>query len=256
MLECYSYPSRRALKNLRACLKSAHLGKRHLASQADRIDLFKQAVMESYRMYLVKDLKEYLDDLASDRPTPGGGSTAALSGAMGAALVCMVARLTLGKADYAAVQPEIETIIERVERLRTRFQQLIQADIEAYGQLSACFKMPLTTSEEKAARTKAIQEQLVEAALVPLEMAERAVELVQDCQRIAEIGNKNVLSDIAVAATLAYTAGSGASWMVGTNVQLLKDRARADALDTRLQTALEAISAGRQWVSSIVGEKT
>jgi len=154
------------------------------------------------------------------------------------------------------VQPEIETIVERVERLRTRFQQLIQADIEAYGQLAACFKMPRTTSEEKAARTKAIQEQLVEAALVPLEMAERAVELVQDCQRIAEIGNKNVLSDIAVAATLAYTAGSGASWMVGTNVQLLKDRARADALDTRLQTALEAISAGRQWVSSIVGEKT
>jgi formiminotetrahydrofolate cyclodeaminase len=206
-------------------------------------------------MYLQKSLQEYLDDLASDRPTPGGGSTAALSGAMGAALTCMVARLTLGKADYAEVQPEIESIIERAELLRTRFQQLIQADIEAYGQLSACFKMPRTTDEERVARTKAIQEQLVEAALVPLEMAERAAELVRDCQRIAEIGNKNVLSDIGVAATLTFAAGSGASWMVKTNIQILKDQARADELNARLQTALETISVGRQQVIDKIGER-
>jgi len=207
-------------------------------------------------MYLQKSLQEYLDDLASDRPTPGGGSTAALSGAMGAALTCMVARLTLGKADYAGVQPEIESIIERVEGLRTRFQYLVQADIEAYGRLSVCFKLPRATSEEKAARTKAIQQHLIEAALAPLEMAERAAELIQYCQRIAEIGNKNVLSDIGVAATLAFAAGSGASWMVGTNVQILKDRVRADELNTRLQTALEAISAGKQRVADIVGERS
>ncbi len=206
-------------------------------------------------MYLDKSLQEYLDDLASDKPTPGGGSTAALSGAMGAALTCMVARLTLGKANYAEVQPEIEIIIERVERLRTRFQQLIQADIEAYGQLSACFKLPRITDEEKAARTKAIQEQLVEAALVPLEMAERAAELIQHCQRIAEIGNKNVLSDIGVAATLAFAAGSGAAWMVKTNVQSLKDQTRADELDARLQTALQTISVSKQRVVDIVGER-
>ena len=206
-------------------------------------------------MYLQKSLQEYLDDLASDRPTPGGGSTAALSGAMGAALTCMVARLTLGKVDYAEVQPEIETIIERAEGLRTRFQQLIQADIEVYGQLSACFKLPRTTSEEKIARTKAIQERLVEATLVPLEMAEHAAELIQYCQRVAEIGNKNVLSDIGVAATLAFTAGSGASWMVKTNVQILKDQARADELNARLQTALETISAGKQQVIDKIGER-
>jgi formiminotetrahydrofolate cyclodeaminase len=86
-------------------------------------------------------------------------------------------------------------------------------------------------------------------------MAERAVELIQACLRIAEISNKNVLSDIGVAATLASSAGFGASWMVQTNTQLLKDRAHADALDARLQTALETISAGRQRVASIVGER-
>ena len=91
---------------------------------------------------------------------------------------------------------------------------------------------------------------------MPLEMAERAAELVQDCQRIAEIGNKNVLSDIGVAATLAFSAGSGGSWMVRTNVQLLKDRVHAEELNTRLQTALEAISAGKQRVISIVGERS
>ena len=213
-------------------------------------------LIESDTMYLQKNLQEYLDDLASDRPTPGGGSTAALSGTMGASLVCMVARLTLGKADYAEVQPEIESIIERAERLRTRFQQLIQADIEAYGQLSACFKLPRATSEEKTARTKAIQERLVEAALVPLEMAERAAELIWCCQRVAEIGNKNVLSDIGVAATLALAAGSGASWMVKTNIQILKDQARANELNARLQTALETISAGRQQVIDKIGERS
>jgi methenyltetrahydrofolate cyclohydrolase len=213
-------------------------------------------IIESNTMYIDTLLHEYLDDLASDRPTPGGGSTAALSGAMGAALICMVARLTRGKADYAAVQPEIETIIERVERLRIRFQQLVQADIEAYGQLSASFKLARTTSEEKVARTTAIQQQLIEAALVPLEMVERAAELIQDCQRIAEIGNINVLSDIGVAATLTSTAGSGASWMVRTNIHLLKDQAYANELNTRLQTALEAISAGKERVITIVGERS
>src|SRR5437762_13040191 len=118
-------------------------------------------------MYLERQLREYLDDLASVKPTPGGGSTAALSGAMGAALVCMVARLTLGKAEYAAVHAETEKIIQSVEALRARFQVLMSEDMEAYGRLSACFKLPKATGEEKAARTKAIQASLVDAALVP-----------------------------------------------------------------------------------------
>jgi formiminotetrahydrofolate cyclodeaminase len=206
-------------------------------------------------MYLDKPLHTYLDDLASDMSTPGGGSTAALSGAMGSALACMVARLTLGKSAYADVQPEIETLVARGEQLRVRFQELVQADIAAYGNLSASFKLPRGTAEEKAARTQAVQIQLGEAALVPLEMAERAVELIQVCQRIAEIGNKNVLSDIATAGGLAVAAGGGASWMVRANSQLLKDRVRADELEERLQQALASIAAGNQRVIVTVGER-
>lgn len=206
-------------------------------------------------MYLDKQLQTYLDDLASAQSTPGGGSTAALSGAMGAALACMVSRLTLGKSAYADVQSEIESLLQQAEQLRTRFQQLMQADIEAYGQLSTCFKLPRTTDEEKTARTQAIQEGLVAAALVPLEMAERAAELASCCQRIAEIGNKNVISDIATAATLASGAAAGASWMVRTNLQAMKDPARSEALNQRLSNALDSISRLSQRVTTIVGER-
>jgi formiminotetrahydrofolate cyclodeaminase len=207
------------------------------------------------RMYLDQFLHTYLDDLASARSTPGGGSAAALSGAMGAALACMVIRLTVGNADYADVQVEIESVLQEVEKLRTRFQQLMQEDIAAYGRLSACFKMPRTTDEERAARVEAIQVRLAEAAQVPLEVAENAATLMQCCQRIAEIGNKNVLSDIATGAMLASSAGTGASWMVRTNLRMMKDVALVDALNDRLGAALDIISAGSQHVVSVVGER-
>src|SRR2546425_13325645 len=84
-------------------------------------------------MYLDQPLEHYLDDLASAKATPGGGSAAALSGVMGAGLASMVARLTLGKAEYSDVQQEIEELLQRSEKLRMRFQQLIQEDIDAYG---------------------------------------------------------------------------------------------------------------------------
>src|SRR6266487_2059967 len=148
-------------------------------------------------MYLDRPLQEYLDELASAQPTPGGGSAAALSGAMGAALASMVARLTLGKANYVDVEPEIAELLQRTEKLRARFQQLMQEDIDAYGKLSASFKLPRSTPAEVKTRSSAIQQRLLEAALVPLETVENAFQLVQPCRRIAEIGNTNVLSDIA-----------------------------------------------------------
>ncbi len=122
-------------------------------------------------MYLDQPLRHYLDDLASAQPTPGGGSAAALSGVLGAALASMVARLTLGKAEYANVQQEMEKLLQHTEDLREYFQQLIQADIDAYAQLSAAFKLPRTTNEERAVRAAAIQARLAAAALVPLEVS-------------------------------------------------------------------------------------
>ncbi len=206
-------------------------------------------------MYLDNPLQEYLEDLASAKSMPGGGSAAALCGAMGAGLASMVARLTLGKADYGAVQREIETLLQQTEKLRAHFQQLMQEDIDAYGRLSACFKMPRESSEERTIRTQAIQRRLVEAALVPLEMIECSAELVQCCQRIAEIGNTNVLSDIATGVMLASSAGAGASWMVRTNLRAMKDQERISGLSERLNKALDSIAVGSQQVVRIVGER-
>jgi len=204
-------------------------------------------------MYVEQPLQQYLDDLASAKPTPGGGSAAALRGAMGASLASMVARLTLGKAEYAEVQQEIEQLLQQTEHLRIRFQQLIQEDIDAYARLSACFKMPRDTSEERAARSSAIQARLFDAALVPLEVTERSAELVQCCQRIAEIGNTNVLSDIGTGAMLASSAGAGAAWMVRTNLRAMKNLELVSILSDRLSVALEDITAHSQQITNIVG---
>jgi len=174
---------------------------------------------------------------------------------MGAALASMVCRLTLGKEAYAGVRQEIEELLRRAENLRSRFQQLFQEDIEAYGRLSASYKLPRETSEERAVRSAAIQEQLVEAALVPLEVAERAAELVQCCQRIAEIGNAAVLSDVAIGAILASGAGEGAALLVRFNLRAMKNDELVAGLGKRLSGALALISAGRQRVTAIVGER-
>lgn len=207
-------------------------------------------------MYLEQPLQQYLDDLASANSTPGGGSASAISGAMGAALASMVARLTIGKANYTDVEEEITGILRQTEQLRERFQQLMLEDIAAYGKLSATFKLPRNSDEERAARTLAIQEQLVEAALVPLEMAERAAELVKYCRRIAEIGNKNVLSDVATGALLGASAGAGAAWMVRINLQSLQDVELVDVLSDRLSAALDSITVLNAEILTIVGNRT
>ncbi len=204
-------------------------------------------------MYLDQTLQHYLDDLASSQPAPGGGSTAALSGAMGAALASMVCRLTLGKEEYAGVQQETEGLLRQTEKLRLRFQQLMQEDIEAYGRLSASYRLPRDTSEERATRSTAIQERLVEAALVPLEVTECAAGLIQCCQRIAEIGNATVLSDVMIGAILTSSAGEGAALMVRINLRTMKNEKLVAELGERLGRALTLVSEGVQRVRSIVG---
>jgi methenyltetrahydrofolate cyclohydrolase len=204
-------------------------------------------------MYIEEPIQRYLDDLASAQPTPGGGSTAALSGAMGAALASMVCRITLGKEAYAHERQAIEELLGKTEYLRSRFQQLMQEDIEAYGHLSASYKLPHETSEERKYRTDMIQEQLGGAALVPLEVVESAAELIKSCQRIAQIGSISVLSDVATGAIHASCSGKGAAFMVRINLQSIKNDKLAVELDNRLNTALATITEVVDQVINIVG---
>ena len=206
-------------------------------------------------MYIEESIQHYLDELASAQPTPGGGSASALSGALGAALASMVCRLTPGKAGYEAVQTEIEHIWEQTEQLRARFAQLLQEDIVAYGRLSAAYRMPRATDEERIERATTIQKQLAEAARVPLEAVECAAKLTRLCQRLAGIGNVNVLSDILAATALARAAAEGAASMVRINLRPMKNTELAAELEERLATALQTVEQCRLEVGTIVGRR-
>ncbi len=205
--------------------------------------------------YIEGSIQRYLDDLASARPIPGGGSASALSGAMSAALASMVCRLTQGKAGYEEAQPAIEHVLEQTEQLRARFAELMQEDIAAYGRLIAAYRMPRVTDEERIERAAAIQKQLLEAATVPLEVVECAAKLTQLCQRIAEIGNTNVLSDIVAATALANASAGGATSMVRINLRSLKDTKLAGELEGRLTGALQTVEQCRSEVATIVGRR-
>jgi len=172
---------------------------------------------------------------------------------MGAALASMVSRITMAKEAYADLQQEIEELLRRTEYLRSRFQQLMQEDIEAYGRLSASYKLPRETGDERKHRTDMIQKQLIEAALVPLEVAECAAELIQCCQRIAEIGSITVLSDVITGAILASYSGNGGALMVRINLRSSKNDKLVVELEDRLNTALAIIAKGVEQVTIIAG---
>ncbi len=186
---------------------------------------------------LEKPVTTFMDELASDAPAPGGGSVAALSGAMGAALVSMVCNLTVGKKKYAEVEEEIQAILAQSEELRLRLQGLIADDIQVYTNVIAAYRLPRETEDEKAARSAAIQEALKKAEAVPMRVAEACVEVMDLCRPVGEKGNINAVSDAGVAVLMAEAGLRSAALNVLINLGAIQDegfvaaeRARLDAL--------------------------
>ncbi len=184
-----------------------------------------------------KAVTNFLDELASNAPAPGGGSVAALSSALGAALISMVCNLTLGKKAYAEVQEDIEHLLASSEALRQELTQLLEDDVEAYTGYSVAAKMPRGTDEEKAERAKAMQSALKGATIVPLRIAGAAVKVMNLCMPAAEKGNKWAVSDAGVAVLMAEASLRSAALNVLINLGSLKDkefvaekRAELDAL--------------------------
>ena len=198
---------------------------------------------------------QFLDALASSAPAPGGGSAAALSGALGAALVSMVCNLTLGKAKYADVQDDISALVEKSEALRHLLVDLLEADVEVYTGVSRAYKMPRKTPEAKAARTAAIQEALKEAAKVPMQVAEACVQVLDLCTPAAELGNINAVSDAGVAALLAEAGLRSAALNVIININAIRDATFSDALRDELNALLEGKPALKDQVYDLVVDK-
>lgn len=206
-------------------------------------------------MYVEKPMIVFLDKLASRSPEPGGGSVSALGGALGAALVSMVANLTLGKEKYADVQGQVEELLASSEKLRDELQGLIQKDTEVYADVSAAFKLPRETEEEKAERAERIQEALKLATEVPFEIAEKCLEVARLSETSAVIGNVGAVSDAGVAALLAESAAQSAALNVKINVNSIEDRGFADTKWDRIREILEEAADLRERVVQMTYEK-
>ena len=173
-------------------------------------------------------VSQFADVLASDAPAPGGGSTAALEGALGAALTAMVCGLTVGKKKYAEFQELAEEAQKKATDLKARFVDVMDRDTEAFNVVSAAFGMPKETDEEKAARSAAIQKGLEGCTKTPFEMMELAVETLELTASILGKSNDSAASDLGVSALSLRAAIQGAWLNVLINIGSLKDTALAE----------------------------
>lgn len=169
------------------------------------------------------NIKDFMAKTAGSDPVPGGGSISALCGALSSALAEMVTGLTIGRKKYAEVEEEMKAIAPKMAEAQVKFLQFIDDDADAYNVVFEAFKLPKESDEEKVARSKAIQDATLKAALVPLEVAKTAVSIMDSIAVIAAKGNQNAITDACVAMMCARTATFGALLNVRINLSSLKD---------------------------------
>ena len=172
----------------------------------------------------------FLESMGSSDPTPGGGAAAAIAGATGASLIAMVGRLTLGKPGFEDLEERMRALVVRADEARTDFLALADRDAEAFEQVMSAFRMPKGSDVEKASRAQAIQIGLEHAAGAPLEIARRAVDLMELAEDATALGNPNAASDGMTAAGLLFADVIGARANVEINAASLKDESRREAL--------------------------
>lgn len=182
-------------------------------------------------------LREFVDELSTDSPAPGGGSVAALCGALGAALAAMVASLSHAKKGLEAKQPDFERIGVRAQTLKEQLLQAVDADTQAFDQLLEALRMPKGTPEEVAARDRALVTATVAAIEVPLGVLERAPEVIGLCREIGRIGLQASRSDAGVGAQAARAAAAGGYQNVCINLPGLTDKVQAAQLLARADAA-------------------
>jgi len=202
-----------------------------------------------------KPVRSFLDELASSAPAPGGGSVAALAGALGAALISMVNNLTVGKEKYASVQDDISALLKKSESLRKKLSDLLEEDVTAYTKLSQTMKMPRDTEEQKTARAKAMDRDLKAAADVPLRVAEACVAVMELCRPVAEKGNVNAVSDVGVGILMAEAGLRSAALNVLINLGWIKDTQYVSETRKKLDALLKGKPALRDEIYELVASK-
>jgi formiminotetrahydrofolate cyclodeaminase len=170
-----------------------------------------------------KSVNGFLDELASSSPAPGGGSVAALAGALGSALTSMVCNLTIGKKKYAAVDEQMKKVLKSSEELRARFTKLVEDDTLAFNKVMEAYGLPKDNDAQKALRDAAITAATKEATMVPLEVMKHCIDALALAQDVAANGNKNSISDAGVSALMLNAACEGAALNVRINLNGLND---------------------------------
>ena len=186
-------------------------------------------------------IRDFTEELGSANPTPGGGSAAALCGALGAALSAMVSRITLGNEKYSGVWQSMEAVQQAAGLMAGHFLELVQRDSDAYQAVMAALKLPKETEEEKGARHAAIQEAMKNAAKVPLETLQTSEKLIVLTKEAVERGNPNTLTDAGAALQLARTAAVVAAYNVRINLPGLQDEGFVTACKEEVEKALERV---------------
>ena len=188
-----------------------------------------------------KTIRDYLDDLSSSSPTPGGGNVSALCGALACSLTMMVCNLTIGKKKYADVENEMKEILGKVESIKNDFLKLAEEDNKAFNKVMEAFRLPKETDEEKKSRAAKIDDATFQAAVVPSKVIETCRSVIPLINTISLKGNQNSLSDAGVAASLLSTASEGAFLNVIINCTSLSNKILGEELFKKSEVLVDEI---------------
>lgn len=206
-------------------------------------------------IYSKDSLQTYLDDAASGKPAPGGGSVSACAGALGAALVSMVCNLTRGREKFADVDVQVHELVVRSEAARAKLERLLQDDTVAYNGVIEAYRLPKDTEEQRAARHQAVQDGLIVAANVPLEIVRVAVEVCRLAKIAADLGNPAAVTDAGIGAILGEAAVQGASLNVEINMASIDDVDYVRRVGDELQAAINESARLRTEATKITLDK-
>ena len=189
-------------------------------------------------MMLEKKTTEFLEELSSAAPTPGGGGASAAVGAFAAALGLMVANLTIGKKKYKDVEKQMKESKDRLESLKEKLIRLTDQDAEAFVPLAEAYRLPGKTEEEKKYKEQVMEEALYRAAIVPLQIMETIRLAMEELEMLGKKGTRLAVSDAGTGVLFAQAALEGAAFTVFINTKLMKDKERAEELNTRAGTLI------------------
>lgn len=211
--------------------------------------------MESLLNLYELSVSDFSKELSSKSPAPGGGSTAALAGALACSLVGMVSKITLKKSEKPDTNIILKRLIDDSESTRCEFLILINDDTEAFNEILKSFKLPKNSEAEKQVRLNAIQKATKHATNLPLKTARLGLKTMEWVKELAEIGAVNAITDTGVAGLLAYSAVRGAIWNVKINLGSIKDSGFVQETNFEIEKILNSLNSTWKDIQTRVEDK-